>query len=108
MNDPDREYVDIGHDHAIKFASWSPDRELNPQFAHVPDIPRICVLVKHQKPDGTPCHSAAYLDLPGMREIHTGAVWQVVSMDPLHLEPSLLCMSCGDHGFIRGDQWVTG
>lgn len=109
MSDPDREYVDIGHDHAIRFASWSPDRELNPQYAGVPDIPRVCVMVKHNKPDGTPCiGSAAHLDLPGVREVFgERAVWQVVSMEPLHLEPSLLCMNCGDHGFIREGKWVA-
>lgn len=108
MSDPDHEYVDIGHDHAIQFASWSPDRQLNPQYADVPDIPRITVMVKHNKPDGTPCiGSAAYLDLPGVRElVGEKAVWQVVSMEPLHLEPSLLCMSCSDHGFIRGGAWI--
>lgn len=31
--------------------------------------------------------------------------WQVVSMDPLTLAPSLLC-HCGDHGFIQNGRWV--
>lgn len=32
--------------------------------------------------------------------------WDVVSMDPLTLSPSLLCRTCGSHGFIRGGKWV--
>lgn len=32
--------------------------------------------------------------------------WTLVSLEPLHLEPSLLCRACGDHGFIRDGKWV--
>lgn len=32
--------------------------------------------------------------------------WTLVSREPLHLEPSLLCRACGDHGWIRGGKWV--
>lgn len=32
--------------------------------------------------------------------------WDVHSLDPLHLEPSLLCRLCGSHGFIRAGVWV--
>lgn len=58
---------------------------------------------RSKKPDGTLTH-----------------VWQLVSRDPLHLEPSLLCRAlsgppgpdgkpteCGDHGWIRNGQWVN-
>ncbi|ACU71774.1 hypothetical protein Caci_2865 [Catenulispora acidiphila DSM 44928] len=32
--------------------------------------------------------------------------WDVISLDPLHIEPSLLCRACGSHGFIRGT-WIA-
>jgi len=32
--------------------------------------------------------------------------WTQMSAEPLHLEPSLLCRLCGDHGFIRDGKWV--
>lgn len=32
--------------------------------------------------------------------------WSLVSADPLHIEPSLLCRVCGHHGFIRDGLWV--
>jgi hypothetical protein len=31
--------------------------------------------------------------------------WHMVSVDPLELSPSLLCTSCGAHGFFRGGRW---
>lgn len=35
-----------------------------------------------------------------------GNGWDVVQLDPLTLAPSLLCTSCGHHGFIRDGKWV--
>jgi hypothetical protein len=32
--------------------------------------------------------------------------WQLESLEPLTLSPSVLCMSCQHHGFIRGGKWV--
>jgi hypothetical protein len=31
--------------------------------------------------------------------------WVVVCLDPLTLSPSVLCRSCGHHGFIRNGRW---
>ena len=42
-------------------------------------------------------------DVPG--KLSPGPRWQLVSREPLHLEPSLLCV-CGAHGFIRGGKWI--
>lgn len=32
--------------------------------------------------------------------------WTVVQRDPLTVTPSILCSSCGCHGFITGGKWV--
>jgi len=32
--------------------------------------------------------------------------WTLMSREPLHLEPSLRCRICGDHGWIRDGKWV--
>lgn len=32
--------------------------------------------------------------------------WELVSLEPLTLSPSLLCRVCGHHGFIRDGRWV--
>jgi len=34
------------------------------------------------------------------------ACWTVESEQPLTLSPSLLCRTCGHHGFIRDGKWV--
>lgn len=52
-------------------------------------------------------------DVPSARRVHDGC-WvatgtmahQLVSKDPLHLEPSLLWNCCGLHGFVRGGEWI--
>jgi hypothetical protein len=33
--------------------------------------------------------------------------WTVVQTNPLTVQPSILCGSCGLHGFITNGQWVT-
>lgn len=35
-----------------------------------------------------------------------GATWEVVSLDPLTLTPSLNCGGCGRHGFVTDGHWV--
>lgn len=32
-------------------------------------------------------------------------VWDVVSLEPLTLSPSLLCLACGHHGWIENGKW---
>lgn len=31
--------------------------------------------------------------------------WDLISLDPLTLSPSLLCDACGAHGFIQAGHW---
>lgn len=35
----------------------------------------------------------------------TGPNWQLLSRDPLTLQPSLACDRCAHHGWIRDGQW---
>lgn len=39
-------------------------------------------------------------------DVTSGRFHTLVSRDPLHVEPSILCPVCGDHGFIREGRWV--
>lgn len=32
---------------------------------------------------------------------------QLISTDPLHVEPSILCGQCGDHGYLRDGRWES-
>ncbi|MBN9376609.1 MAG: hypothetical protein J0I40_14730 [Cellulomonas sp.] len=33
--------------------------------------------------------------------------WRVESTDPLTVSPSILCGSCGTHGFWRDGRWIS-
>lgn len=104
--------LDFGSGVTGRFVSWSPDRDLNPGVAHLSDVDRYGLIHRHPRPDGQGmCHSFLTFDTPTARELEPGKpMWTVVSWDPLHLEPSILCTEakggCGIHGFIRAGMWV--
>lgn len=106
-------WTDIGGGHRIRFTSWSPDRELNPQLAEIPDIERCGLLDEHVSKGGWDegqVHVGSIMfDLPEVRAAFGNRerpYWQLESWDPLTIFPSLLC-GCGDHGFIREGRWVA-
>lgn len=35
-----------------------------------------------------------------------GPAWHLISAQPLTIAPSVLCIACGHHGFIRDGKWV--
>lgn len=100
-------WTDIGEEHAIRFFGWHPDdlaanRE---RFGvPLPNVERAGVFVRHRKPDGSECCASIHFDLPETKAIESKDKWQVQSLDPLTVSPSLLC-HCGDHGFIRDGKW---
>ena len=99
---------DLGDDHWLKFTTWSPDRTINPHYAHLPDVEKWGLIMRHRKPDGGKCMGGVTFDGPVQAELTPEAArWQVVSLDvaTLEISPSLLC-HCGDHGFIRAGRWV--
>jgi hypothetical protein len=55
-------------------------------------------------PAGEPCAGTVTFGDPG-HDSAGRAHWSLVSLDPLHVEPSILC-SCGRHGFVRDGRWV--
>jgi hypothetical protein len=99
-------WTDIGHGHKIRWASWRPDRELNPQYADLPDVEHAALSVYHLTPDGKPCVGGVVPDsCPDHLRGPNRPTWTIERLDPLTLSPSLLCV-CGDHGFIRDGRWV--
>jgi hypothetical protein len=57
-----------------------------------------------------PCANA--MVSPGWIPVKTSAGcmltgWDVVSEAPLTLSPSVLCRTCGHHGYIRDGRWVS-
>jgi hypothetical protein len=93
------EYVDIGGGHSIKFVKYEGD-------------PHAGLNDKHKRPDnGEPCMGfitfagstwAKEFTKDGVCSIE---VWDVQSFNPLTMSPSLLCLACGDHGFIENGKW---
>jgi hypothetical protein len=98
--------LDLGHDHMLRYTTWAPDRELNPQYADLPDVKWIGAIIAHRKADGELCEGAIFFDSETARRVFPDkSRWTVESWEPLTLSPSLLC-SCGDHGFIREGKWI--
>lgn len=99
--------LDLGADHFLSWSAWHPDRNLNPQYADLPDNPRIGATVRHRTPQGEWCLGGILFDCEQTRRGWPDRpMWTVESWEPLTVSPSLLC-HCGDHGFIRSGRWVA-
>lgn len=85
--------LDLGHDVRVMFT------------VREDGGPRTGLMESHQTPNGQECACSITFDVPEAEGL-SGPRWQLVSLDPLHVEPSILC-SCGHHGFIRNGQWVS-
>lgn len=68
---------------------------------------RVGLLERHATPDGEECTGSVAFDMPGAEEWRPGGpFWHVESWEPLTISPSVLCRTCGNHGFIRNGRWV--
>lgn len=70
---------------------------------------RVGIIENHRKADGMTCGGYAAVAKPlhpSEREAQAPK-WAVVKFEPLTLHPSLLCDSCGSHGFIQEGRWVN-
>lgn len=113
--------IDIGHDHYLHFYGWSPHRGLNPQYDGLADVKTLGAAIIHRVGPNEPhpgydglwgvpgwCAGSVMFKAPETEHVlhlFNGATWDVHSWEPLHIEPSVLC-ACGDHGFIRGGEWI--
>ena len=85
-------YVDIGHGVSIEIRHVAGETE------------PAGVAYKHPDGKGGTCEGwAPFNGHPGGRH---GEGWDVESLQPLTISPSLLCRICGNHGFIRNGVWV--
>jgi hypothetical protein len=85
--------IDLGGEHTLVLVT--------PEGATEP----TGVELEHLTPTGRQCSGWINLDVARNGHLPPERKWQVESWDPLTLSPSLLC-GCGDHGFVRGGQWV--
>jgi hypothetical protein len=102
--------IDLGDGHFGRYVGWAPDRALNPQYEGIADIERVGMTIYHPAPGKTEsghCAGFVHFDTPEVSRVFTQerSRWQVLSWEPLTLAPSLLCGTCGDHGFIRNGTW---
>ena len=94
------ETVDLGQGFSLTFFGWHPDRELNPQYANLPDIELVgaSLICRHG-------NEGALLFNHAHREVFPGrSVWDVTSWAPLTLTPSIQMPCC--HGVIMGGKWI--
>jgi hypothetical protein len=101
---------DLGSGHTAEKFGWWPERDLNPQYDGMPDVEWAGVTIAHpdlRDPSKT-CKSALTFDLPSCEHLADPEHrWTVVSFDPLTITPSVLCRTCGDHGYITEGRWVA-
>lgn len=98
MMDAETGYVDIGGGHSIHFVGYEGD-------------PHAGMNDRHMRPDnGKPCEGFISFTGSPWSNLFTGdgaiETWDIVSLEPLTLTPSLLCRICGDHGHITNGRWV--
>lgn len=98
-----RAVVDLGMGHTMRFTTWAPDRVLNPQYADLPDMDPVGGIhtCRHGN-QGSILFRSEVID----KVYPNHPVWELVSLDPLHLEPSIVVHRCGCHGFIRDGKWA--
>lgn len=103
---PPENTFDFGHGIEGRFIGWHPDPDLNPQYDGASED-RWGLIVSHIHADGEVCEGVVTFDGELQRRYGGKAPrWTVHSLDPLHLEPSILRQECGLHGWIRGGRWV--
>jgi hypothetical protein len=83
--------TDIGHGVTITITVY------NDQIAGIVE--------EHDDKSGQRC--SGYVKFRGREPNPEGRPsWVVESEEPLTLSPSVLCTTCGHHGFIRDGKWV--
>lgn len=81
----------------------------------------IGFIEQHYNPFGKWCMGSVMYDLPESQRYRTkradgtlSAVWDLISREPLHIEPSVVCHApsghngeiCNHHGYIRDGLWI--
>lgn len=117
--DPDfgLEWTDTGSGHAYSLVRGRADRY---QPGAPPCGPEdgveyvyVGIIERHHRADtgAVCCGGVMWARLIEPSELEANRpIWQLVCLEPLHLEPSLLCRAdlggCGSHGWIRDGAWA--
>lgn len=90
--------IDLGEGFSYKFFQWDVNRRLNPQCRGVPAVAKAGVLIygaPHDAASPDAEHEplgACWFNIPEVMAIpgsDTLTTWELVSLDPLHIEPSV-------------------
>ena len=87
---PKADQLNLGYGHLFEAVLGSDDRLVGWLHTH-PDA---------RTPSGVLCQSFC-----AVRPLNGTPVHQIVSVDPLTLQPSLLCRTCGAHGHVTNGAW---
>lgn len=114
MSYNEEDNIDLGDGFSYRFFQWGPDRDLNPKYAGLPDIEKAGIIIWKNEEAVASCwfdtpENHRVLDMAFNGEKKT-PVWQLHSLDPLHIEPSIQMydtnLQPSYHGFIRNGRWV--
>lgn len=85
-----------------------PGYSIEPVTAAGDDPERIVGYIeRHPRPDtGEECSGFLWTDATSRGYEVGKPLWTVVMEEPLTLSPSVLCRTCGTHGFIQAGRWV--
>lgn len=62
--------------------------------------------IQYEHPDGKGGRCWGGVSFKGVNHADPRG-WEVQSLEPLTISPSVLCLSCNHHGFIRGGKWIS-
>jgi len=79
--------IDIGQGHEVAFFELEGER--------------YGATLYHKAPNGEDCACCLFWAR------RPDPIWRATSIEPLTLEPSIKCLVCGDHGWIREGKWVS-
>ena len=92
--EPPSHAIDIGGNHMIEFVTYQGD------IAGINDYHR-------RKSDGAWCRGWVMFNGSSLgKQFNNQGGWDVTQREPLTISPSMVCRSCGDHGFIQNGKWV--
>lgn len=97
---------DLGSGVAYRKFQWAPERDINPQYEGIEDIPWAGITVIFDHGTDHECEGGVTFDV--MKKVSPkGIFWTVDSWDPLTLSPSIQCREHPHHhGFIKEGKWV--
>ncbi len=96
----ERNRIPLNEDHEFVWVISSEERESTTPDECLPKVGYIGIAEFHRA-DVTGGWCGGYVYWSGPEARH-----DLVSFDPLTIAPSLLCPTCGSHGFIRDGSWV--